>query len=1137
MRIPSVRWLLVALARCRSLAVLCACLVSAGAFAAVPRPTAETPFVNGAGHLEMFVDETAALTTGEVLGTPARFHVSPKATPNLGVTAHALWVRLMVAEGTSPFFVEVPYAQFDHVTLVVERPDGTRREVRTGDARPFADRDQPEATFVFEVTEPVQALYLRIASTGNVSAPVLLWEPRAYFRKARDEHAKIGVYLGILAVMAAYNLLLFAMLREKIYAMYVGFLLAFVSFELALTGVGYQYFWGASPLLQARASSVGLAAVCLLLFSLCTRTIDAAAHLPRLGRLLVVVERSFCAVTLGAFVLPPRLLIGVLAWAGPVSLLLCLFALVLRVRQGSAPARYMLMGNLALMLAMATFAMKSAGVLPVNAFTAHAKEAGVVIQVVLFSLGLAARIEALQDEVSKSQAISLAGIARTNVELARLDKLKDEFLANTSHELRTPLNGILGLAETLVSGATDAATKRTAELIMTSGRRLSTIVDDVLSFATLRADGAALSLSPVDVSALVAELKTVFQRQADDRKIVLTTHSKLDGLGCQGDLGKLEQVLHQLVGNALKFTESGTVTLRAEHDAGRISISVIDTGPGIDAQAAAGLFTALEQVDGSGKRETGGLGLGLPLARRIVELLGGELRMTTVTGDSPAHGTTFSFSLEACALPAVEARPSVQVRVNAFASVSRSIVPPPSSAIVAASRPMVPEFSGGADRTSSRVPSESMAVARFGPSGAGLQRSPSGGPPVSSGRVLAVDDEPINLAVLSRQLTAEGFEVVKASSGPEALEILARESFDIVLLDVMMPKMSGYEVCRTIREEDRHKEMSIVLVTAKAQEQDVVDGFGCGATDYIRKPFSKGELISRVNSHVRETRMRRSISRFVPAEFLRLLGRKQISDVQLGDQVERDIAVLFSDIRDFTKLCESLSPEETFRFINRCLERIGPQVRAHGGFIDKYIGDAIMALFPERGVDALRAAVAMHRAVEAFNAEGSLTIPFAIGIGIHRGRTMLGTIGEEQRMEATVVSDAVNVASRLEGLTKVFGARVIVSAEVCDDAKACGMTLRGLGHVNLKGRDGRIEVFEVLDADPDGVRWAKLASLESFAGALASWEGGDVEGAREGFLVCAERCPEDGAAQYFLGEILRLDGHSAQSRVQAVGRP
>jgi two-component system sensor histidine kinase ChiS len=843
----------------------------------------------------------------------------------------------------------------------------------------------------------------------------------------------------------------------------------------------------------------------MMLFRLCRTATDIDALSPRATRVLRGIDAGLGALALASLVVPQRFVVYGVVVAGPIGGVVVLAALARRARDGSQAAAYMLAGNVALIVGLVAFTGKSSGLLPSNAVTGHMKDIGVVLQVVLLSLALAARIRALQGEVATSQRAALEASERTASELTRLNQLKDDFLANTSHELRTPLNGILGLAESLVSGALDPGTKRTADLILTSGRRLSTIVDDVLAFATLRKGDATLGREQVDVGAIVDAVKGTFDAQARDKRLALVVDKQLDDMGVLGEPARVEQVLHHLVSNAIKFTDSGTITLRAVHEAGRVRIEVSDTGPGIAEAARASLFSVFEQADGSAKRDTGGLGLGLPLAKRVVELLGGDLAVASTVG----VGTTFSFALEACVLPPPAARESTQApaRVHAFTPVTRSIAPPPA--------PPPP---------SSQVRNADIAVIPSVPR-LSAHMVLSGG--LSAGRVLAVDDEPINLAVLARQLGNEGFEVVKASSGPEALDQLRASSFDIVLLDVMMPRMSGYEVCRTIRGELGNVEMPVVLVTAKNQEQDLVDGFDCGANDYIRKPFTKGELVARVHAHVREYRTRKSIGRFVPREFLRLLGRRQVTDVQLGDQVEREITVLFSDIRDFTKLCESLTPDDTFRFINRCLERLGPEVRAHGGFIDKYIGDAIMALFPKEGEGALRAAVAMQRAVDAFNAEEPLAVPLAIGIGLHRGKTMLGTIGEEERMEATVVSDAVNVASRLEGLTKAFGARVLVSESLVEEARGAGMTLRGLGHVALKGRGVPVEVFEVIDADADGLRWAKLASIDVFAEGVAAHEAGRAEEARGCFERVLERCPEDRAARHFLGEAAReVPAHS-----------
>ncbi|HMA33985.1 MAG TPA: adenylate/guanylate cyclase domain-containing protein, partial [Chloroflexia bacterium] len=172
-------------------------------------------------------------------------------------------------------------------------------------------------------------------------------------------------------------------------------------------------------------------------------------------------------------------------------------------------------------------------------------------------------------------------------------------------------------------------------------------------------------------------------------------------------------------------------------------------------------------------------------------------------------------------------------------------------------------------------------------------------------------------------------------------------------------------------------------------------------------------------------------TRFVPTELLRLLGRESLLDVQLGDGVQLEMTVLFADIRDFTSLAEHMTPAENFAFINAYLRRISPVIRDHGGFIDKYIGDAIMALFPGSADSALRAALAMHHALAAYNAERRSTgsPPIAIGIALHTGLLMLGTVGEAARLEATVISDVVNTAARLESLTKDYQAGIILSAQ------------------------------------------------------------------------------------------------------------
>jgi class 3 adenylate cyclase len=266
-------------------------------------------------------------------------------------------------------------------------------------------------------------------------------------------------------------------------------------------------------------------------------------------------------------------------------------------------------------------------------------------------------------------------------------------------------------------------------------------------------------------------------------------------------------------------------------------------------------------------------------------------------------------------------------------------------------------------------------------------------------------------------------------------------------------------------------------------------------------------------------------ARFVPRAFLDLLGKDDVRDVSLGDGIEREMTVLFSDVRSFTTISEALTPNETFGFINGLLSRTGPVVREYGGIVDKYVGDAIMALFPRAADDGVRAAIALQGAVQAHNAERALRNlpPIAVGVGLHVGSLMLGTIGEHERMDGTVIADAVNIASRVEGLTKYFGARVIVTDEICAAlADPSAYTMRYLGRVAVMGKRQGVGMYEVIDGDPPDRLVAKRATAEAFALAVTAFVAGSFAEAAERFTGVLRADDGDGAARYLHARAVEL---------------
>lgn len=268
---------------------------------------------------------------------------------------------------------------------------------------------------------------------------------------------------------------------------------------------------------------------------------------------------------------------------------------------------------------------------------------------------------------------------------------------------------------------------------------------------------------------------------------------------------------------------------------------------------------------------------------------------------------------------------------------------------------------------------------------------------------------------------------------------------------------------------------------------------------------------SRIND-LRETNL--AIERFVPRAFLAKIGKPNIVSVALGDNKAGHMTIMFSDIRNFTALSETMTPDENFDFINAYLEHVGPVIRAHGGFIDKYIGDAIMALF-ENADDAVRAGLAMLDALDVFNqgrtAQG--LAPVAIGTGINTGSLMMGTIGELHRMDGTVISDAVNLAARIESLTKVYHVRMLISQYTYDHLADPGVyAIRPLDVVVVRGKTRPVVLFEVFDRDPPDQREAKLRTREPLLRGVEALLRHDVAAARTHFEACLVQAPGDAAA-------------------------
>ena len=273
-----------------------------------------------------------------------------------------------------------------------------------------------------------------------------------------------------------------------------------------------------------------------------------------------------------------------------------------------------------------------------------------------------------------------------------------------------------------------------------------------------------------------------------------------------------------------------------------------------------------------------------------------------------------------------------------------------------------------------------------------------------------------------------------------------------------------------------------------------------------------------------QMRLTEAYQRFVPKQLLTNLNKDSILDVQLGDQVQKEMSILFSDIRSFTTLSESMLPEENFKFVNTYLSKMGPIVRENNGYIDKFIGDAIMALFEKSPDDAVRTSVKMLDALREYNKvrirEGN--DPIRIGIGVNTGMMMLGTLGESDRMEGSVISDAVNIAARLEGLTKLYKTPLLISGETLLKIDDSIFETRLIDKVAVKGKVKPIMVHEVLNGETPDLREIKFSMLPNFKKCFELYQNQKFENALELFRKYLKKVPEDHVGQLYVDRCQKI---------------
>ncbi|MGH4139510.1 ATP-binding protein [Clostridium sp.] len=423
--------------------------------------------------------------------------------------------------------------------------------------------------------------------------------------------------------------------------------------------------------------------------------------------------------------------------------------------------------------------------------------------------------------LAKRQANELSSVENISAKLKSLNNLKDDFLAVTSHELKTPLNGIIGLTEGIVNnkgGSLDLELREDLFLINSSAKRLSNLVNDMRTFSKLKNNEIILHRKPVNISNMVEMVMKFSRKSLNNKNIIFINKIDKNAPYVFGDQDRIQQILYNLLGNAIKFTHEGTITLSYVIKNSFLEISVTDTGIGIPQHKFHKIFDRYEQVDGIPEKY-GGTGVGLYVTKELIQIQGGTIVVSSVIG----KGSKFIFTVPLCTDEDME-RNTQESNYD--------------------------EKGGeGVDEYSKHLELKPNLVSIYPEYGAKLNNENMNSNSKDKYNILIVDDEYVNRKVLKNYLSKDTFKVLEASSGTEALRLVEEnENFDLVILDMMMPDIMGYKVCEIIRKKQSIFELPVLIMTADNNLEHLVISFECGANDYLRKPFNMHELLCRINT-------------------------------------------------------------------------------------------------------------------------------------------------------------------------------------------------------------------------------------------------------------------------------------------------
>jgi signal transduction histidine kinase/CheY-like chemotaxis protein/HPt (histidine-containing phosphotransfer) domain-containing protein len=764
--------------------------------------------------IEIYEDKTGSETIDTVRSKV--FRPSEQPVPNFGHTRSAVWIRLSPQNpGLEPqtFYLLIENPWLDLIDFYVKSGEQTDFEhYRAGALLPSSDKVPGDRGPVLKLQfapQETKTFFVRVQSNTAVRIPLSLLTENAYRRGRLNTFLLLGIFYGIMGFLIIYNVFAWTILKQSAYIYYILLLVLICVFQLAWDDLipGISVFSRPETLLHLFTSAFALARICNILFV--SSFMDARRKYPIIYRVfdfLLVVSVALAILYFVNFYIGNYLTIMF------TPILTCALAVTLGLMwyMGETHARYLFLAHAPFPIVSIVVSGLLVGIVPFQPALNQLFKVAYLWQGIFFSLALADKFAVVQrnfrnileSTVTERSAELVAANRNLQLEIQErkhteeelrqakeaaeaATRAKGEFLANVSHEIRTPLNAILGMIDLLVDSGLNTQQAERATVIKYAADTLLALLNDVLDLSKIEARKLDLEEIDFDTRSVLSSTEVLLAARADDKNLGLNV--SVDGAVpryLRGDANRLRQILLNLGNNAIKFTDNGEISFHVDlqdqlDGEAVLHFAVSDTGIGIPPDKLTSIFDRFSQADSSTTRRYGGSGLGLAISSELSKAMGGDMWVES----QPGKGSTFHFT--------------VRFRLGESPEKARESI--------------AQELAAMAD--------------------------------LSGMRVLLVEDNIFNQAVAVEILRKQGCDVVVASNGREATETFDSRKFDIILMDLQMPEIDGYEATRIIRSKETSGRIPIIAQTAHAFTEDKKRCLEMGMDDFISKPITASGLL------------------------------------------------------------------------------------------------------------------------------------------------------------------------------------------------------------------------------------------------------------------------------------------------------